>query len=148
MNTINLRRLIGVLLCMVIIVTSTALAFATDFNEPETGVPIEKYQYGGDAKAYLTISDAGTATFSAKVRGFSGVATKLSGICYLQKYTSGKWTNVKSHESSKNSLTLAISETKTKLESGTYRTHAVFKVYSGTKYETITVNSASVKYTK
>lgn len=148
MKPIDLKRLIGVLLCITMVLSGTAMAFATDFNEPITETPSERYQYGADASALLTISKSGTATYKASASGISGVATKITGTCYLQKYSGGTWTNVKSKQGSTNSLFLNISDTKTKCESGTYRTHAVFKVYSGTKYETITVNSTSVKYSK
>lgn len=148
MKPINIKRLIGVLLCLTMILSGTVMAFAADLDEPVTEDPIDEYQYGANAKAYLTINNTGTATFTATARGKAGVATKLSGTCYLQKNSGGRWVNVKSTEGSTNSLSLTISCTKGNCESGTYRTHAVFKVYSGANYETVTVNSSSVKYTE
>lgn len=148
MKIINLKRLIGILLCLSMVISGTAMVFADDLDEPVTEDPIDEYQYGRDASALLTISNSGTATFRASATGLSGVATKISGTCYLQKYSSGSWTNVKSVEKSTNTLSLNITGTKTSLASGKYRTHAVFKVYSGNNYETIIVNSKSVTYSK
>ncbi len=148
MKPINIKRLIGVLLCMTMILFGTVIAFATDLDEPVTEDPIDEYQYGSSAKSYLTINNSGTATFTATAKGKSGIATKISGRCYLQKYSGSRWVNVKSTESSTNSLLLTISCTKSNYESGTYRTHSVFKIYSGTDYETVTVNSSSVKFSK
>lgn len=125
MKTINLKRLIGVLLCLTMIISGTAMAFAEDLDEPVTEEPIDEYQYGRDASAFLTVGNSGTATFKASATGLSGVATMISGKCYLQKYSNGNWTNVKSVERTTNSLLLTLNSTKTKCESGTYRTHAV-----------------------
>lgn len=59
MKPINLKRLIGVLLCITMVLSGTAMVFATDFNEPITETPSERYQYGADASALLTISKSG-----------------------------------------------------------------------------------------
>ncbi len=147
MKPINIKRLIGALLCLTMILSGTVMAFAAELDEPVTEDPVDEYQYGYSPKAYLSISN-GTASFYASIKGYKDVATKLTGTIYLQRYSGGKWTNVKSTEGSTNSLSLTISCTKGNCANGTYRTHAVFKVYSGANYETITVNSSSVKYTK
>ncbi len=138
-------KLISVLLCLTMILVGTTIAFAADLDVPVTEDPIDEYQYCRDARADLHIS-SGTASFSASAKGYTGVATKITGTCYLQKYSGGSWVNVKSTTGSSNSLSLYISSTKTSCSSGTYRTHAVFTVYSGSSYETVTVNSSSVSY--
>ncbi len=136
-------KLISVLLCLTMILVGTTIAFAADLDVPVTEDPIDEYQYCRDARADLHIS-SGTASFSASAKGYTGVATKITGTCYLQKYSGGSWVNVKSTTGSSNSLSLYISSSKTNCSSGTYRTHAVFTVYSGSGHETVTVNSSNV----
>ena len=145
MKAKNYLKFIGVILCLTMVFAGTITAFAADLDEPITEDPIDEYQYCRDARADLHIS-SGTASFSASAKGYTGVATKITGICSLQKYSGGSWVNMKSITGSSNSTSLYISSTKTSCSSGTYRTHAVFTVYSGSSYETVTVNSSSVYY--
>ncbi len=141
-----LRRLIGIILCLTMVFSLTAMAFVDEIDEPVTEEPIEKYQYASSARADISISNSGTATFTANAKGQIGIATRITGTCYLQKMKNGSWTNIKSVQGTTNSLSLTLSSTKSNLAHGKYRTHAVFKVYSGINYETITVNSSSVYY--
>lgn len=146
MKPIILRRLTGVLICMAIIISSTLTVFALDLDEPINETPTDEYQYASDVSANLTISSSGVANFRATAIGQSGVATKITGVCYLQKYNGGAWSNIKSVERTTYSTSLYLNSTKTGLVSGTYRTHAVFYVYSGSNYETITVNSLNKSF--
>ena len=141
-----LRRLIGIILCLAMLMVGTAMVFADELDEPVTEEPIEEYQYANDVRADISISSSGTATFTANAKGQIGIATKITGTCYLQKRKNGSWTNIKTVEGTTYSLSLTLSSTKTNLANWKYRTHAVFKVYSGSNYETITVNSSSVNY--
>ena len=146
MNPNVFRRLICIIICLIMVLSVTAMVFADELEEPVTEDPIEEYQYANSARADITISNNGTATFTANAKGQIGIATKISGTCYLQKLKNDSWTNIKSVGGSTNSLSLTLSSTKSNLANGKYRTHAVFKVYSGSNYETVTVNSSSVNY--
>lgn len=141
-----LRRLIGILLCLIMVLSGTAMAFADELDEPVTEDPIDEYQYASNASADISISNSGTATFIANAKGQIGIATKITGTCTLQKYSNGSWTKVKSVSGNTNTLSLTLNGMKANLANGRYRTHAVFKVYSGNRYETVTVNSSSVYY--
>ena len=44
MKPINIKRLIGVLLCLTMILSGTVMAFAADLDEPVTEDPIDEYQ--------------------------------------------------------------------------------------------------------
>ena len=141
-----LRRLIGILLCLTMVLSGTVMVMADELDEPVTEDPIEEYQYASNVSADISISNNGTATFLANAKGQIGIATKITGTCYLQKLKNGTWTNIKSVQGTTTSLSLTLSSTKSNLAHGKYRTHAVFKVYSGSNYETVTVNSSSVNY--
>ena len=124
-----LRRLIGIILCLTMVFSLTAMAFADEIDEPVTEEPIEKYQYASSARADISIINSGTATFTANAKGQIGIATKITGTCTLQKYSSGSWIKVKSVSGNTNSLSLTLNGMKANLANGRYRTHAVFKVF-------------------
>lgn len=145
MKTKNCLILIGIILCLIMMLVEPTSVFAADLDEPIPEEPVDEYQYCRDAHADLHIS-SGTASFSASANGYTGVATKITGTCYLQKYNGGNWVNVQFASGSSNSISLYISGTKTNCARGTYRTRAVFRVYSGNNYEIITVNSSNVSY--
>ncbi len=44
MKPINIKRLIGVLLCMTMVLSGTVMAFAADLDEPVTEEPMDKCQ--------------------------------------------------------------------------------------------------------
>ena len=141
-----LRRLIGILLCLSMVFSVTVIAFADELDGPVTEDQLEKYQYASNASADISISNSGTATFIANAKSQIGIATKITGTCSLQKYSNGSWIKVKAISGNTNSLSLTLNSMKANLTNGRYRTHAVFKVYCGNKYETVTVSSSSLYY--
>lgn len=103
-----------------------------------------RYVYTFTATSELTISN-GTATCKSYAKGISTV-TKITGTQYLEKKNGDKWETVKdstwSDSTTKTSLTMENS--KSNLDSGTYRLRTVFTVYSGTGSETIEKTSSEV----
>lgn len=129
------KRILALVVVMVMIITSIPMAFAQ-------GNDITPYYtYADDAQAKISISN-GTATYKGILYGSSDV-TKFTVSITLQKKGLIFWSDVetwtKTVISSSGSFQRDLA-----VASGKYRTKAVFKVYSGTEYETITKYSDSV----
>lgn len=112
--------------------TSTAFAQETSVYDLYTDI----------AENSLSISGT-TATCTSKATGYSGKATKILITQTLQKKnSSGNWDKVNSWTKTFNSNKALIVNYEYKLSKGTYRLKSVFKVYSGSDYETITKYSS------
>lgn len=92
-----------------------------------------------------TLSASGTtATCTSEAIGYYGETTKISMVQTLQKKTaSGNWSKVSSWSEVDTGYRGYMSNKKYSLSSGTYRLKTVFKVYAGSKYETITKYSSN-----
>lgn len=101
-----------------------------------------RYTYTNSCTSNISISNS-NATCTSKVTGKS-TATKIEATQYLEKKVLLWWENVEQWDKTTNSDTLYISNTKSNLSSGTYRLRTVFKVYSGTSYETVEKTSSEV----
>lgn len=98
--------------------------------------------YTNTYSSELSISGT-TATCTSKVTGYSGITTKIVITQTLQKKnSSGKWEKVTSWETTVNSFKASVTNYAYNLSKGTYRLKSVFKVYSGSDYETITKYSS------
>ncbi len=101
-----------------------------------------RYAYTTSVSSYLTISNNKASCISTV--SANSTVTKISATQYLQKKNGSNWSTVSngtwSNSSSNNSLTM--SNSKSSLSTGTYRLKTVFKVYSGSDYETITKYSS------
>ena len=100
------------------------------------------YQYVNNAEALISFSN-GVASYSASLSGIDGVVTKFTVSITLQKKGLILWNDVETWTKTITSSTgsflrdLAVS-------SGTYRTKAVFTVYTGTNTESITKYSSTI----
>lgn len=103
----------------------------------EDDVVAPYYSYTNDVTGYISISGT-TATMTSKVNGKSS-ATKIYITQYLQKKSGSSWSQVGAgHTGVYYSKSATMTNTVSSLSSGTYRVKTVFKVFSGTSYETIT----------
>ncbi len=110
-------------------------------NEYTTIQPL--YDYTASHVTNLTIS-GGTASCKASLTGYSGTTSKIEITMTLQKKTLLWWSNVESWTGTYNTYYGSLTKSKA-VDSGTYRVKAVYKVYSGSKSETITGYSAEKK---
>ncbi len=138
-----MKQLISVLLSLFMIIGSGITAYA----DPEEDTPVdieitEEYQYTNRISSSLSISNY-TATCTSIVRGFSGLADKITITQTLQKQNGSSWSYVTSWNKTYNTWLGTFVNTKSSLSSGTYRVKTVAKVYSGSDYETITVYSST-----
>ena len=89
----------------------------------------------------LSISSR-TASCKSYVKGISGT-TKILVIQKLQKKSGNSWATVQTWSKTFDSIVASVTNTKSSLASGTYRIRTTAKVYCGSNYETINVNSAT-----
>ena len=97
------------------------------------------YQYTQSASASLTFSGS-TANYSGRLTGGSSV-TKITVALTLQKKTLLWWDDVETWNKTSASTSIYL-ERSLAVNSGKYRTKAVFTVYSGNNTETVTEYSA------
>lgn len=101
------------------------------------------YLYTSECSSTLTISGK-TATCTSYASGYRNETTKIVITQTLQKKTStGSWSKVSSWSETDTGYKGSATNTKSGLSKGTYRLKTVFKVYAGSKYETITKYSSN-----
>ena len=125
---------------MVTLYSPIVAADVSEFVNEEIGL---RYTYTIAHTEALTVK-SGTATATATLLGYS-TTTKVETKMYLQQSKSGSWTNVKSWSGTFNGSSGTLKKTAT-VAKGSYRMKVVYTVYSGTKKETITAYSTTVKY--
>ncbi len=124
------------LLCAVVLSTSFAVGNVASAAVISPDAPAYSYAY--DCTSELSISGT-TATCKSSVTGYSDKTTKIVINQTLQKKnSSGDWGYVYSWYETINDFKGSVTNTKSSLESGTYRLKTVFTVYAGTASETIT----------
>lgn len=134
------KRIVSLLIIAVIsVVGMTGTAYAA--APPEEASP--NWSYTNKCSHVFTVSGK-TATVTSTCIGYSNITTKIFIIQVLEKKNSaGEWKNYAVWSTTIFNYAGSLTNTKSNLESGTYRLRTVFYVYSGSKYETITKYSAS-----
>ncbi|MEE1003114.1 MAG: hypothetical protein U0L17_05170 [Acutalibacteraceae bacterium] len=135
-----MKKVLAILLAMVTLLSFSFNVFALSEDEnvkEEAGL---FYLYTSSVSSNISISSK-TATCNSVVTGIIGTTTKIVITQRLQKKNGDSWTNVQSWTKTVSGYTTSFTNKKSSLASGTYRTRTVAKVYKGTAYETITVNS-------
>lgn len=136
------RRIVVLMLVCLLFTIGSVSAFAATEQSPDVEINAENYN---SAFAKLTISD-GKATASATIIGIVGKTTKTTITLYLQQYKDGKWVNVNTTNWKNNgTVTCSITKSKSVSKGYKYRTKAVCKAYIGSKSETVTKYSSSVR---
>ena len=135
-----MKKLISLILCLILGISCFIFPANAAVIEEETISPM--YTYTTSVTSNLSISSK-TATCTSNVVGKSGV-TKIEITQRLQKKNGDSWNNIKSWTNTYTTVGATFKNTKSSLASGTYRTRTIAKVYKGTDYETIRVNSTTV----
>ncbi len=124
------------LLCAVVLSTSFAVGNVASAAVILPDFPA--YSYTRECSSDLSISGT-TATCNSSVTGYYNETTKIVIIQTLQKKnSSGKWEYICSWNETIDGFKGSVTNTKSSLESGTYRLKTVFTIYAGTASETIT----------
>ena len=90
----------------------------------------------------LTFSSR-TANITCHAIGYSGITTKIEITATLEKKVLLWWSDVQSWSATYNGYQGTLSK-QLAVASGKYRVKAVYKIYSGSKYETVTSYSSEL----
>lgn len=131
-------------LVVLVALNFSTFAFAEDIDTPIEEEVIEEYSYCNSISTYLTIS-SNTATCTSSVFGKYGTTTDIFIMQTLEKLSGSTWGTVAVWSNGKSCSSYTFINKKTSLSKGTFRLKTYAKVYSGTKYETITAYSSTVK---
>ena len=137
-----MKRILTIILAITVLTSCSANTLALDESVNYDDEISLCYLYTNNISSSISISSK-TATCKSTVVGQSGVTTKIIITQRLQKKVDGSWTNVQSWSKTYTQTSAVFTNTKASLASGTYRTRTIAKVYSGTAYETIRVNSST-----
>ena len=136
-----MKKLFSLILCLIIGFSCFIFPANAAVIEEETVSPM--YNYTTKVTSTLSISSK-TATCTSIIKGISGTTTKIEITQRLQKKNGDSWNNIQSWTKTVNAVNATFTNTKGSLAAGTYRTRTIAKVYKGTAYETIKVNSTTV----
>ena len=137
-----MKKLLVIFLAVVTLLSCSANALALDETENINDEIDLCYLYTNGVTSLISIKSK-EATCTSKVIGLSGITTKIVITQRLQKKNVYSWSNVKSRTKTYNQVSAVYVNKKGSLASGTYRTRTIAKVYKGSAYETIKVNSST-----
>lgn len=137
-----MKKLLVIFLAVVTLLSCSANALALDETENINDEIELCYLYTNSVTSLISIKSK-EATCTSKVIGLSGITTKIVITQRLQKKNGDSWSNVKSWTKTFNQVSATYTNKKGSLASGTYRTRTIAKVYKGSAYETIKVNSST-----
>ena len=137
-----MKKLLVIFLAVVTLLSCSANALALGETENINDEIDLCYLYTNGVTSLISIKSK-KATCTSKVIGLSGITTKIVITQRLQKKNGDSWSNVKSWTKTYNQASAVYVNKKGSLASGTYRTRTIAKVYKGSAYETIKVNSST-----
>jgi len=131
------KRMLSILVVVVLSVVGMSTVACADEVSPN-------WLYTSTATSELSFLGT-AATCKSEAKGYIAITTEIVITQTLQKNTSGlSWSTVKTWTETDTGYIGSATNRAYLLPSGTYRLKTVFKVYSGTQYETITKYSSSV----
>ena len=154
-----MKKWLSILLVMIMCFTFSISAFAEGNIEPVDnndyswelenldGTPsLARWSYTSTTTQAISIKN-GTATVTASVEGYQGIATKVVMYMYLQQSKNGGWTNLTSYTHTFNNYYGAAEHYYSTCPKGyTYRLRCSYYVYSGSQYEHIIAYSNNYSY--
>jgi hypothetical protein len=138
-----MKKLITIFLTSALLFSNFVSVYAVGEDVFQNDEIIEEYENTSYVNSKLTISTK-LGTCKSIITGRSGVS-KIVITQKLQIKSSDTWKNVDTWTKTFSSSSATYTNTKSSLSSGTYRTRTVAKVYKGSKYETVSANSSTVK---
>ena len=126
-------------------VVCIVMCFATLLSIPmwanaQNGAVQPRLSYTNIIYTGLSITTTGKAYCTADVEGYDNITTKIHINMQLQQYIALQWTTIAEWQGTFNDVVGTLSENK-QVYTGRYRVKAVYTVYSGSAYETITAYS-------
>lgn len=140
-----MKKLISIVISLALIVCIPLNCFAnSETQEFDNSEIAPCYLYTNTIASVLGISGT-SASCTSTVTGTYGVVTKIQITKTLEKKNGSDWETKATWVDTFYSNSCSFSHTKNFLSSGTYRVKTVAKVYSGSKYETVTAYSTLEK---
>lgn len=136
-----MKKIIVLLMCMVVLTSSTMTAMAAEGSEI---MPL--MEYISYARAAIYIDDNGVATISCNVYGHQGITTKVTVTAELQRLQNGKWVPLKTYSTTSYTYRVRISQEYSVSPGYSYRVQATVVAYSGALSERQTVTSSIASY--
>lgn len=139
------KKVFSVFLCSVLLLLTMSVGVSAQSVQEENNQQIQpRWSYTSFTAQNIYISN-GQIACHGEAEGYPGTTTKVTITLYLQKKTLFWWSDEEewsfTYQNYRGSLTGKTSMP----ESGTYRTKAVYTVYSGSSSETITGYSSELK---
>ena len=135
----------GLALCLTLGTAPAASAAALPQSTPGVQDITPYFLYIGDSNCSLDISGR-TAHLSARVKGYSGEATKCKVRAELQeKSGTFSWTTVETWTDQRDGFRASVSETAAVTSGKTYRVKATVTVWAGSQSESRTFYSDEVE---
>ena len=139
------KKVFSVFLCSVLLLLTMSVGGSAQSVQEENNQQIQpRWSYTNYTQQDIYISN-GQIACQGEAQGYPGVTTKVTVTLYLQKKTLFWWSDEDewsfTYQNYRGSLTGKTSMP----DSGTYRTKAVYTVYSGSSSETITGYSSELK---
>ncbi len=140
------KKIFSMLLCLVFfLLTMTFGVSAKMVQEEEEEIQVQpRYSYTVSTGTSLYMSN-GSLICHGEVEGYYGVATKVTITLRLQKKVLFWWSDEQEWTETYNQYYGSSTKSKANPKGGTYRTEAVYTVYSGSSSETITGYSSELK---
>ncbi len=139
------KKVFSAFLCSVLLLLTMSVGVSAQSVQEEKDPEIQpRYSYTVSTAASIYVSN-GMIACHGEVEGYPGTATKVTITLYLQKKTLFWWSDEEEWSTSYNRYYGSFTGKVTLPESGTYRTKAVYTVYSGSSSETITGYSSELK---
>lgn len=135
-----MKKFICLVLTVILTCCITVSVFASFEDVAITDKVDARYAYTNKITSIVSISSK-NATCQSTVQGSSKTVTKIVVKQTLQYKSGAKWLDVASWVETVNKSSVSFNNTKYNIGSGTYRVKTTADVYSGSKYETITVYS-------
>jgi len=139
------KKVFSTFLCSVLIFLTAAVGVSAQSVQEKDNEQIQPMlSYTNYTEQTIYVSN-GMIACHGEVEGYPGIATKVTITLYLQKKTLFWWTDQEEWSTSYNRYYGSFTGKMTTPDSGTYRTKAVYTVYSGSSSETITGYSSELK---
>lgn len=139
------KKVFSVFLCSILFLLTMSVGVSAQTVQKEEELLIQpRYSYTRSTTTDIYVSN-GMIACHGEVEGYPGTATKVTITLYLQKKTLFWWSEEEEWSTSYNRYYGSFTGKVTLPESGTYRTKAVYTVYSGSSSETITGYSSELK---
>lgn len=144
------RRVLILIFCLCLLVGSSTLLFAVEFdNQVNTGEiqQIAPYMnYISDGFCLISNMQNGVVKIDCTVNGYKGVTTTIKATVSLQQNKNGVWQTIRKFEENKNSHQLAVSKQVSVQKGYSYRVTTLVRAYSGDRFEVKVIRSNEIRF--